>query len=374
MKKKIIVISILLLLITSSFFIHNKYNLKYKDNIYLAVLVNGTESSSIPAKGNYSVSVTCNNATGSWDYDNWKARIKNVNGTAKCSLSFKSSTRANLASKIIGLAGKTQGDGQVVNENGYRYEGFNPKNYISFNGELWRIIGVFDSASHGIASTNLVKIIRNDSIGGLAWDKNNTNDWPNSSLYHLLNDYYYNGTNESTITYCYGYSTSVKSNCDFTTSGITNTTYRNMIQNVTWYLGGTATSSQTASSYFTAERGTTVYTGRSTSSVGNIGLMYVSDYGYASLASSCARTTNLSSYSSSGCAGSNWLYGQGYEWTMVPTSFSSSAVWSVGSNGNLYYIGNANYGYVARPTLYLKSDVMTYAGDGSINNPYVIVE
>ena len=374
MKKKIILISILLLLITSSFFIHNKYNLKYKDNIYLAVLVNGTESSSIPAKGNYSVSVTCNNATGSWDYDNWKARIKNVNGTAKCSLSFKSSTRANLASKIIGLAGKTQGDGQVVNENGYRYEGFNPKNYISFNGELWRIIGVFDSASHGIASTNLVKIIRNDSIGGLAWDKNNTNDWPNSSLYHLLNDYYYNGTNESTITYCYGYSTSVKSNCDFTTSGITNTTYRNMIQNVTWYLGGTATSSQTASSYFTAERGTTVYTGRSTSSVGNIGLMYVSDYGYASLASSCARTTNLSSYSSSGCAGSNWLYGQGYEWTMVPSSSNSRSVWYVSSYGSLYYIDNANYGHVARPTLYLKSDVMTYAGDGSINNPYVIVE
>jgi hypothetical protein len=470
LKKKIILISILLLLITSSFFIHNKYNLKYKDNIYLAVLVNGTESSSIPAKGNYSVSVTCNNATGSWDYDNWKAIIKNINGTAKCSLSFKSSTRANLASKIIGLAGKTQGNGQVVNETfssssftptttftssnyanttndatypftwdstnsnwtstnktnsttstitfnpstsgyaqvcytisseanydkatfyvdnvskgvvsgsstsciylgGYRYEGFNPNNYISFNGELWRIIGVFDSASHGVASTNLVKIIRNDSIGGLAWDKTNTNDWPNSSLSHLLNDYYYNGTNESTITYCYGYSTSLKANCDFTTSGITNTTYRNMIQNVTWYLGGMA-SATTASTVYTAERGTTVYTGRSTSSVGNIGLMYASDYGYASLASSCARTTNVSSYSSSGCAGSNWLYGQGYEWIIVPSSSNADLVWYLNSYGSVGHSG-ANIGYVARPTLYLKSDVMTYAGDGSKTNPYVIVE
>jgi hypothetical protein len=372
LKKKIIVISILLLLIMSSFFIHNKYNVKYKDNIYLAVLVNGTESSSIPAKGNYSVSVTCNNATGSWDYDNWKVIIKNINGTAKCSLSFKSSTRTNLASKIIGLAGVAQGVGQVVNENGYRYEGFNPNNYISFNGELWRIIGVFDSASHGVASTNLVKIIRNDSIGGLAWDKTNTNDWPNSSLSHLLNDYYYNGTNESTITYCYGYSTSLKANCDFTTSGITNTTYRNMIQNVTWYLGGMA-SATTASTVYTAERGTTVYTGRSTSSVGNIGLMYASDYGYASLASSCARTTNVSSYSSSGCAGSNWLYGQGYEWIIVPSSSNADLVWYLNSYGSVGHSG-ANIGYVARPTLYLKSDVMTYAGDGSKTNPYVIVE
>jgi hypothetical protein len=87
--------------------------------------------------------------------------------------------------------------GQVVNENGYRYEGKDPNNYVSFNGELWRIIGVFDSNTHGIASTNLVKIIRNEPIGSYAWDKNDTNDWPNSSMYHLLNDYYYNGTNES---------------------------------------------------------------------------------------------------------------------------------------------------------------------------------
>ena len=43
---------------------------------------------------------------------------------------------------------KRQGTGQVVNENGYRYEGKNQNNYIWFNNELWRIIGVFDEASH----------------------------------------------------------------------------------------------------------------------------------------------------------------------------------------------------------------------------------
>src|SRR5574344_1911225 len=340
MKKKIFIISFILLIMLISFTITKTVNHKYlkiNNNTYLAVLVNGTESSSIPAKGNYNVSITCQNATGSWDYDNWKAIIKNINGTAKCSLNFKNSSQVALSDKIISLAGSTQGTGQVVNENGYRYEGKNPNNYISFNGELWRIIGVFDDTTHGVTGTNLVKIMRAEPIGGLAWDKSNTNDWPNSSLYHLLNDYYYNGTNESTVTYCYGYS-GVPANCDFTYNGITNSTYRSMIQNVTWHLGGMA-SATTASTVYTAERGTTVYTGRNTTSTGNIGLMYMSDYGYSVLASSCVRTTNMSSYNSSTCAGQSWMYGKGYTWTIVPYSSYSSHVWIVdyyGSAGSYY--------------------------------------
>jgi hypothetical protein len=371
MKKKIIVVSILILLIISTFVFKNKYNIKYQNNAYIAVLVNGVDSSSIPAKGNYEVNITCSNANGRWDYDNWKAIIKNINGTAKCSLSFTSKTPVAFNDYIIGLSGTTQGTGQVVNENGYRYEGKNPNNYVSFNGELWRIIGVFDSASHGVAGSNLVKLIKETSLGGLAWNKSNTNDWPNSSMYHLLNDYYYNGTNESTVTYCYGYSTTVPANCDFTSNGITNVAYRNMIQNVTWYLGGTATNSQNTEAFYTAERGTTVYSGRSTTTTGNIGLMYMSDYGYGVLASSCARTTNMSSYNSSTCAGQNWLYGQGYEWTIVPGSSNSDGVWLVDYNG--YANGSyANDGFAWRPVLYLKSDVKKIGGDGTILNPYTI--
>src|SRR5574344_2335479 len=488
MKRRIIISIILLVLIISSFFIKNKYNIKYNNNVYLAVLVNGTESSSIPAKGNYNVDITCNNATGKWDYDNWKAIIKNINGKVTCSISFNSTTPVALNSYIIGLAGSTQGTAQIVNETidtstftptttftstnythttndatypftwddtnknwtstnkvnsttstitfkpsaggdigvcytisseedydeatfyvddvskgvvsgsstsclnlgslttsnvikvtyakdssdssgndnvifyltygtsssqtintGYRYEGKDPNNYISFNGELWRIIGVFDDATHGVTGTNLVKIMRAEPIGSYVWNKSNTNDWPNSSLYHLLNDYYYNGTNESTVTYCYGYS-GVPANCDFTYNGITNSTYRSMIQNVTWHLGGMA-SATTASTVYTAERGTTVYTGRSTTSTGNIGLMYMSDYGYSVLASSCARTTNMSSYNSSTCSGQSWIYGKGTIWTIVPYSSSSFIVWSVDYAG---YAGNnyADHGYAVGPVLY----------------------
>ena len=38
----------------------------------------------------------------------------------------------------------------IKSELGIRYEGTNPNNYIFFNNELWRIIGVFDETTHGI--------------------------------------------------------------------------------------------------------------------------------------------------------------------------------------------------------------------------------
>ena len=331
----------------------------------------------LPANPTGAYSTTNTGVT--WNPIKAQLEISSLNsGINNINLTNSTVTATNLANKIISLSGTAQGTGQVVNENGYRYEGKDPNNYLSFNGELWRIIGVFDSTSHGQAGKDLVKIIRENSIGGLAWHKSNTNDWPNSSLYHLLNDYYYNGTNETTPTYCYGYSTSVPSNCDFTSTGITNSTYRAMIQNVTWYLGGVSSTSSDAnyygtpaSSWYTFERGTAVYSGRSTSTTGNIGLMYMSDYGYSVLSSSCARTTNMNSYNNSTCAGQSWLYGQGYEWTIVPNSSDSSYVAYVSLTGYAGY-SNANYGYAGRPVLYLKSEVKTYGGDGTKNNPYII--
>ncbi len=200
---------------------------------------------------------------------------------------------------------------------------------------------MFDEDSHGQSGQNLVKIIRADSIGGLAWHKSIKNDWTQASLMNLLNGAYLNSENGTGGEYCYGYSTTTPSNCDYTETGI-NDTYRPMIENVTWYLGGLSDSSSdanyyqtTVDNYYMYERGTTVYSGRPTSTTGYIGLMYPSDYGYSVLASSCARTTNLSSYNTASCAGQSWFYGQGYEWTITPDSSYTRNVFRVNSDGNL---------------------------------------
>ena len=168
--------------------------------------------------------------------------------------------------------------------------------------------------------------------------------------------------------HCYGYRTKVISNCDYTKKGI-QLSYRRMIANVTWYLGGYSTNNAPVEMFYENERGTTVYSGNSTSTKGYIGLMYPSDYGYSVLSSSCARTTNLLSYSSEICAGQSWLFGKGYVWTLTPNSSNKDRVFYIIDN---LYFDSTDYGQGVRPALYLDASVYKISGDGSLNLPYIV--
>ena len=317
-------------------------------------------------------SISCTGSSATYNQKYNRVEISSFNGKySSCNLNYTDSTsKVNLASYIMEKRGTTQGNGQIVTENGYRYEGKNPNNYIWFNNEYWRIIGVFDSTSHGQDGKHLVKIIRAETLDALAWHKSNTNDWTASSLKSLLNGAYYNATDGTSSGYCYGYSTTVTANCDYTKKGI-QSGYRGMIANVTWYLGGYSSEKATADAFYEYERGTEVYSGRPTSTIGYIGLMYPSDYGYSVLSSSCARTTNLGSYNSAKCAGQSWLYGKGNEWTLTPSSSTSNNVFCLNNYGRVDDY-NASSGYGSRPVLYLDASVYKIGGDGSLNNPYIV--
>ncbi len=320
-------------------------------------------------------SINCTNSDATYNQKYNRIEVSNINTKYEnCTLNYTDSTsKVNLADYIISLAGTTQGTGKVVNEKGYRYEGKNPNNYIWFNNEYWRIIGVFDSASHGLDGKNLVKIIRASALGGLAWDKSFTNNWTTASLNFLLNGAYYNATDGTNSGYCIGNAAraTIISNCNYTKKGI-QAGYRGMIANVTWYLGGYSSIKTTTDAFYGYERGTMVYSGRPTSTTGYIGLMYPSDYGYSVLSSSCARTTNLDSYGTSTCAGASWLYGQGYEWLLTPFSTESAFVFFFSDSGDLNYDYTV-YGYNSfRPVIYLNASVYKIDGDGSLNSPYII--
>ena len=378
MQKRIRIVSVgivLVILLIEIIVINNNSNNKYsftQDGIKYALSLDGNKVITFPSKGMYKAQVTCVGADGKWLYDEWKLAIENITSDdVTCDIKFETIPKINLNDYIISLAGSTQGTGQVVNENGYRYEGKNPNNYIWFNNEYWRIIGVFDSASHGVSGKNLVKIIRAETLDALVWHKSSTNDWTASSLKSLLNGAYYNAQDGTSSGYCYGDSTTVTANCDYTKRGIQDG-YRGMIANVTWYLGGYLENSPTAGIFYGYERGTTVYSGRPTSTTGYIGLMYPSDYGYSVLSSSCARTTNLGSYNSATCAGQSWLYGKGYEWTLTPDSSISYGVFFLVSGGGVLGNYSASYGFGSRPVLYLDASVYKIDGDGSLNNPYIV--
>ena len=148
---------------------------------------------------------------------------------------------------------------QLVATTDYRYIGKNPNNYVKFNDELWRIIGVFDVDDGTGKIEKRMKIIRNESIGSVYWDSNNSNEWSTASLKATLNTgTFYTGLNDMA---------------------------KSMIGDAKWYLGGTrnmtSSSNGLVSHYYKNERGTTVYVygSRSTNWTGKVGLMYPSDYG-----------------------------------------------------------------------------------------------
>ena len=171
-------------------------------------------------------------------------------------------------------------------DNNARYIGANPNNYVSFNGELWRIIGVFNNIDDGTGNKETrLKIIRNEPIGKYSWDNKasgtgsstsdwGSNDWGDSALQQVLNSgAYYNRTSGE----CPYGSNGATTSCDFSSIGLTETA-KAMIGNAKWNLGGTvnytSSSDGLTSHFYGYERGTTVYTGRPTEWTGSIGLMY----------------------------------------------------------------------------------------------------
>ncbi len=226
---------------------------------------------------------------------------------------------------------------EEAGDNSYRYAGANPNNYVCFgsdestcpNENLYRIIGVFGDQA---------KLIKSTSYGNYAWDSNNTNNWQTSTLKNTLNSTYLNSLGE----------------------------WSNLIEaNTTWYLGGASTNQATPKQFYGYERGTTVYSGRPTSDITAIGLMYPSDYGYAASPDYWAITLN--SYNSATSA--NWLYLGSDEWTITPNSSYSDLVFYVSGSGYLSS-SYANYGYAVRPVFYLKSNVALVDGVGTSSDPY----
>ena len=256
-----------------------------------------------------------------------------------------------------------------------RYIGADPNNYVYFNCrdytnpsnstcELWRIIGVFSEDTHGLSGQKLIKLIRSESLGNIAWNSANTNDWSTASLQTTLNGDYLNGSGS------------------YASSGIKNDTTRNMIETVTWKLGGSSTyNNVTASMFYERERGTSVYSGRPTPWSGKVALMYPSDYGYATSGGSttdreACLAKELYSWDSSSfsdCKNNDWLYDSSTaQWTLTPSSSYSRNVFYVYNDGyvNLYNYASTSYG--VRPSVYLTSNVKISGGDGTANNAYTL--
>ena len=161
-----------------------------------------------------------------------------------------------------------------------------------------------------------------------------------------------------------------------------------MIENAVWNLGGVSSNSSNENGYVLAttriwyqnERNTNVYNGRPTEWTGQIGLLYPSDYGYATSGGTIGRDTclNISIYqwydspeiNYPECFNNSWLYKETPKWTLTPNLSNSSNIYILSGSGRIstnhvYLLSNTVY-----PTLYLSSNIKITEGVGTEENPF----
>ena len=350
-------------------------------DIKLFVTVEGEKLDEFPAKDSGYVyeKVTCKNGgTGTWDADNWQIKLS-VAGPDECTINFEKyvAPASEYVESLLASNPETMNnddpDGNV------RYMGANPNNYVWFNDELWRIIGVFDvKSSEDSEPEKRIKLVRNAPIGGYSWDSSDENtmdgyginDWSQADLMHLLNDgAYWNRTSGT----CYIGRYNESQPCDFSKNGLTETS-KSYIENALYYTGSGHDDSSDAYStiaevYYNNEKRETW--------IGSVGLLYPSDFGYAvsgtgnysrnQCLSESLRNINVE------CRNSNWLYI--YSSNLViftinksPGNVSGVITFSGGELGA--GVPYAAIRYTAVPVVYLKSNVKIINGDGTSVNPY----
>ena len=285
---------------------------------------------------------------------------------------------------------------QLAATTDYRYIGKNPNNYVKFNDELWRIIGVFDVDDGTGKIEKRMKIMRNESIGNLSWDNKDEstgaeiefgkNNWPDARLNYLLNPGHESETYGGSLYWnrksgiCYFGSNNATTSCDFTSKGLTNTA-KAMIGDAKWYLATVDfPPGENLSTYYAKERGTTVYSGHSTSWIGKVGLMYPSDYGYATSGGSSTNRascmikelSNWNDSSYSDCKNNDWINDKASisAWTLLPAPGVShvSFIIDTGIISSMSVVSTLR----TRPVVHLKSTINITSGTGSSTDPFIL--
>ena len=283
-----------------------------------------------------------------------------------------------------------------------RYVGASPNNYLKFNNETWRIVGVFNNITSidengEEKKESLVKIVRNDSLGIYSWDTSKSsinsgygiNEWSQADLMYELNcdgkstkycrdditeGYLSNLTSGTTTWYnssnnakngTYDYSKNIKSSL------------LDKVAKVRWNTSGAGYGAGALNSYNQERRTTLIDTPsdnvpRNNTWDGKIALIYPSDYGYASTDRACRNKMNSKTNDVSNCKNENWLFNSANQWTLAPGSYYADRVCSVYSGGDVADYNFASNTYGVRPALFLKSDVVILSGEGTNDNPFIL--
>ncbi len=276
----------------------------------------------------------------------------------------------------------TDGDGlykDIYEEERCVYRGQDPDNYITFNGETWRIIAKEADGTY--------KIIRNDVLANRAFDNQNrtaSSTYCTSTygcgVYAAVSGTFSSPSGSQSGTVTEDSSIKIYLNDDYYTNNI-NATAKGQMTSHTFNIGAVEYLDESGAEADSIEKniaGEKMYQW-----TGNVGLANVSDILRASTNPLCTSATT-SNNKSTAC-NSNYLLDKGeastlYYWTINAYSRESGGnsrgVWRgyVGSSGANVSdrVASNSSNHAPRPVVFLKSDT-TLSGSGTSEVPFTIV-
>ena len=293
-------------------------------------------------------------------YAKWSSNVESKN---IIKLSVKSEMNATkFATKTVGTDGLEQITHTIDNTlqvderftTEYRYRGGDSvvKNYVTFNNETWRIIGVIPTEDTNGNVENRFKIIRDTSIGNMYWNEDGDNKWTSATLNTYLNKDYYKTLRRDA---------------------------KNMIGTTKYYLGVYKNSEITTDIMWQYERTNDAYSSGINPVMQNdaskkIAIMYASDYGYGASNNCSRKLYYYSEDEDSNCVAiNNWLDKSANTWLLPYHSYLSDHAFYVTPLGNVKLNAAVDYRkYAIRPVLSLSSNVKISGGEGTSSGPYTL--
>ena len=260
------------------------------------------------------------------------------------------------------------------------YRGQNPDNYITFNGETWRIIAKEADGTY--------KIIRNDILAKRAFDEADHRSTENNSyctrpqsgcgVYAAVDGTFSSPSGSQSGTVTEDSSIKIYLNDDYYTNNI-NETAKGQMTSHSFNIGAVerlnSSSSDSKKKNISGEK---MYQW-----TGNVGLANVSDILRASTNLLCTSATT--SIEGTNKCNRNYLLDKGaastlYYWTINAYSYESGGysnyAWFGGMRGSGLHVSSTNASNSSnnapRPVVFLKSDT-TLSGSGTSDDPFTIV-
>ena len=242
----------------------------------------------------------------------------------------------------------------------------NVKNFVCFGSDasscptdnLYRIIGVIDGKIKLIKAT-----YANSNLLGTDGEYQ---DHPYSA--DAPNEYYWNSNTKTNI-----WSESNLNKINLNTNFVNNigSSWSSKIATTTWKVGGNSETKIPHEIPAVAYKYEITNPVENTTYSAKIGLMYISDYGFAAIPN--AWTLRLLSFNSIIATSENWMY-MGLdeaEWTITRDSEYSSVALYINQIGTPYYMYTVNMGdgFAVRPVFFLESSITYVSGTGTQSDP-----